>query len=167
MNETVKTINYYSFLIWDFVILGFMYFVPTLSHLTALPLYQFEPMRCVLLLNLFIVWNKRNAYVMAITLPLFSYIVGNHPVMVKSLIMAVELTINIFLFDIMSKRISYQAGSMFLSIIASKLFYYGLKSICISFGLLSTAIVDTNIYIQLIVTIIISALFAKFTERKL
>lgn len=67
----------------------------------------------------------------------------------------------------MSKRISYQAGSMFLSIIASKLFYYGLKSICISFGLLSTAIVDTNIYIQLIVTIIISALFAKFTERKL
>lgn len=143
-----------------------MYLIPTLSHLTSWPLYMFEPMRCVLLLNLLVLGNKKNAYLMAITLPLFSYFVGSHPVLVKSLIMTIELVMNIWLFDMFTRKVANCMLAMLLSILVSKALYYSLKYVSISFGLLNTDIVDTNIFIQLMVALIISMLFVKYTERK-
>ena len=143
-----------------------MYLIPTLSHLTSWPLYMFEPMRCVLLLNLLVLGNKKNAYLMAITLPLFSYFVGSHPVLVKSLIMTIELVMNIWLFDMFTRKVANCMLAMLLSILVSKALYYSLKYVSISFGLLNTDIVDINIFIQLMVALIISMLFVKYTERK-
>ena len=162
----VKSVNYSTVFICDVIFLMLMYLIPTLSHLTSWPLYMCEPMRCVLLLNLLVLGNKKNAYLMAITLPLFSYFVGSHPVLVKSLIMTIELVMNIWLFDMFTRKVANSMLAMLLSILVSKALYYFLKYVCISFGLLNTEIVDTNIYIQLIVALIISLLFVKYTEKK-
>lgn len=162
----VKSVNYSTVFICDVIFLMLMYLIPTLSHLTSWPLYMFEPMRCVLLLNLLVLGNKKNAYLMAITLPLFSYFVGSHPVLVKSLIMTIELVMNIWLFDMFSRKVANCMLAMLLSILVSKALYYSLKYVSISFGLLNTDIVDTNIFIQLMVALIISMLFVKYTERK-
>ena len=162
----VKSVNYSTVFICDVIFLMLMYLIPTLSHLTSWTLYMFEPMRCVLLLNLLVLGNKKNAYLMAITLPLFSYFVGSHPVLVKSLIMTIELVMNIWLFDMFTRKVANCMLAMLLSILVSKALYYSLKYVSISFGLLNTDIVDTNIFIQLMVALIISMLFVKYTERK-
>ena len=162
----VKSVNYSTVFICDVIFLMLMYLIPTLSHLTSWPLYMCEPMRCVLLLNLLVLGNKKNAYLMAITLPLFSYFVGSHPVLVKSLIMTIELVMNIWLFDMFTRKVANCMLAMLLSILVSKALYYSLKYVSISFGLLNTDIVDTNIFIQLMVALIISMLFVKYTERK-
>lgn len=77
-------------------------------------------MRCVLLLNLLLTGNKKNAYIMAVTLPLFSFFVGGHPVSAKAILMAAELSANVFLFDMLSGRIKNAAIAVFLLIVASK-----------------------------------------------
>jgi len=38
-------------ILFDILAILFIYFVPVLSHLTALPIYYFEPMRILLILG--------------------------------------------------------------------------------------------------------------------
>lgn len=163
--NTVKTVKLETIVLWDLVIVGLFYMVPTLSHLTSIPFYRFEPMRCVLLLNLLLTGNKKNAYIMAVTLPLFSFFVGGHPVFAKALLMAAELSANVFLFDVLSRRIKNAAVAMFFSIVASKVFYYIIKFGIISIGLLDGPMVATGLMTQLIVAIVLSVAFWKFSEK--
>lgn len=160
-----KAVKLETIVLWDFVIVGLFYMVPTFSHLTSIPLYRFEPMRCVLLLNLLLTGNKKNAYIMAVTLPLFSFFVGGHPVFAKALLMSAELSSNVFLFDVLSKKIKNSAIAMFLSIVASKLFYYIIKLGIISAGILDGPMVTTGLLTQLIVAVVLSVAFWKFSEN--
>lgn len=163
--NAVKTIKLESIVLWDLVIVGLFYLVPTLSHLTSLPLYRFEPMRCVLLINLLLTGNKKNAYIMAVTLPLFSFFVGGHPVFVKALLMALELSANIFLFDLISRKIKNTAGAMFIAIVASKTLYYIIKYGVLALGLMEGPMVATGLLTQIIVAAVLSVSFWKFQER--
>jgi len=163
----VKTVKLETVVLWDLVIVGLFYMVPTLSHLTSLPLYRFEPMRCVLLLSLLLTGNMKNTYVMAVTLPLFSFFVGGHPVFVKALLMAVELSANIFLFDLISRKVKNTAGAMFIAIIASKAFYYLIKYGVLALGIMEGPIVATGILTQLIVTVVLSVGFWRFQEKRI
>ncbi len=163
--NAVKTIKLESIVLWDLAIVGFFYLVPTLSHLTSIPLYRFEPMRGVLFLNLLLTGNKRNAYIMAVTLPLFSFFVGGHPVFAKALLMAAELLVNLLLFDVFPRSIKNPAIDMFLSIVASKVFYYIIKFGIISVGLLDGPMVATGLMTQLIVAVVLSVAFWKFSEK--
>lgn len=164
--NAVKTVKLETIVLMDLVIVGLFYLVPTLSHLTSLPLYRFEPMRCVLLLSLLLTGNKKNAYVMAVTLPLFSFLVGGHPVFVKALLMAVELSANIFLFDLISRKVKSTAGAMFIAILASKALYYLIKYGVLAFGLLEGPMIATGLFTQLIVAVVLSVGFWKFQERR-
>lgn len=163
--NAVKTIKLESIVIWDLVIVGLFYMAPTLSHLTSIPLYRFEPMRCVLLLNLLLTGNKKNAYIMAVTLPLFSFFVGGHPVFAKALLMAAELSANVFFFYVLSRRIKNKAVAMVLSILASKVFYYIVKFGIISIGILDGPMVATGLMTQLIVAVVLSVTFWRFSEK--
>lgn len=153
-------------LIWDLAALGLMYLLPTMTHFLSFPLYRLEPMRCVLLINLLILGNQKNAYFMAVTLPLFSFVVASHPVLLKSIVMVVELTVNIFVFEYLSKRKTNNVITMFLSIVISKVVYYSLKIWCIGAGILDANIIDTNLVTQLLVAIMLSLGFAFFCEKK-
>ncbi len=66
--------------------------IPTLSHLTALPLYKFSPMVWVMAAGLFLVRDRRNAYLLAVLLPVVSMVAVGMPVPLKCLSMAAELT---------------------------------------------------------------------------
>lgn len=158
--------SYFEFiliLLLDFVAVVVVYMIPTVSHLVSLPLYRFEPMRWILLLNLWFVGDKRNAYIMAFTLPLFSFFVGSHPVFVKAIIMAVELVANVFFFLKLSRWLN-NCLAMFISIVASKLFYYAIKYVCITTGLMASSMVSTSIWIQLLVAVAISLAFLFFSK---
>lgn len=163
--NAVKTVKLETIVLWDLVIVGLFYMVPTLSHLTSIPFYRFEPMRCVLLLNLLLTGNKKNAYIMAVSLPLFSFIVGGHPVFAKASLMAAELSANVFLFDELSMKLKNPAIAMFLSIVASKVFYYIIKFGIISVGILDGPMVATGLMTQLIVAVVLSVAFWKFSEK--
>ncbi len=161
-----KTIKLQYIIAWDLIIVVMLYMVPTISHLTALPLYKFEPMRWVLLLTLLITGEKKNSFFLAATLPLFSFAVGHHPIFIKCILLTIELVANVFLFDYMFKFIRNSAVSMFLAIIFSKILYYFIKILCISTGLLEGQLFATSIWIQIIVVLIITLLFHNYEDKK-
>lgn len=148
-------------LVWcDMVILLAIYFMPTLSHLFSFPLYYLEPMRLSVLGSYLFLRNRNNSYVMALTLPFFSYLVSGHPIAVKNAIITVELISNVFLLDLFLNLTNKVFIATLSSIIFSKILYYGLKMLTLYYGLLSTTLLDTNIWIQLITSILISVLFS-------
>ena len=88
----------------DIFALVFVYFVPTLSHLAQLPLYLLEPMRIMLILAIAHT-TRKNAYLLALTLPLFSFVISMHPSLVKSILITAELLLNVWLFYFLLKKI--------------------------------------------------------------
>ncbi len=150
--------KYISSYLLDIMAIGFVYFIPTLSHMTGVPFYLFEPMRVFIILAL-LHSNKTNAYVLALTLPLFSFAIASHPLFLKSIIMTLELGLNVYLYHLFvsKKMANYQA--IVVSVISSKLVYYFLKFLLIHFLFLQSNLVSTPFYIQFI-TLSVFGLYA-------
>ena len=148
-----KTIGY---ILFDLVAIAFIYFVPTFSHLLNFPLYLIEPMRIALVIAL-VHTNRYNAYIIALTLPLFSFAVSAHPVFLKMLLITGELVLNAWIFYLLFSKTKNAFVSILSSIIISKGLYYLAKYSLISFSLLSASkLVATPIYIQAITTLVFS-----------
>ncbi len=141
-------------IILDICALAFIYFVPTISHLLNIPIYLVEPMRIMLILAIAHT-SKKNAYIIALTLPLFSFLISSHPNIFKVLIITAELVMNVWLFYELSKRTN-QFVAMLSSILLSKVFYYLIKFSLISFAVLQTGLFSTPIYLQLITSVVFS-----------
>lgn len=159
-----KKQNLVKTIVFDILAISFIYFVPTLSHLTSLPIYLIEPMRIMLILSLAHT-RKQNAYLLALTLPLFSFLISSHPVLPKMLLISAELIINAFLFILLSKAMKNIFLTSLISIVASKLVYYSAKFILISAMVLDSQLVSTPIIIQIVVTIGLS-LYLFFVIKK-
>ena len=153
-------------LLFDVFGLVVIYFLPAISHMFSFPVYLLEPMRLMIILTIAHT-SKRNAIVIALTLPLFSYFISGHPIPPKALIMAVELMLNVLLFYYFAKRIKNYFGAMIMSILASKVIYYILKYGIIYYGIIETELFTTPIYLQLILTIVYSSyLFVVFSRKE-
>lgn len=151
--------------LFDIVALAFIYFVPTISHYLSVPLYLIEPMRLMLVLAM-VHTNKRNAYIIAFTLPVFSLLMSGHPVAIKAAIITMELVLNVWLFYTLSKKWKNTFVVMVVSILLSKMVYYIFKFGLISFAIFSTELFSTPIYLQLITTVVFSAyLFFLFKKK--
>ncbi len=148
----------------DIAGLAFIYFVPALSHMLSLPIYFIEPMRLFLILAL-VHTNKTNAYILALTLPLFSFAVSAHPVLPKMLLITGELVFNVFLFFLFMKYVKNTFASIFLAIVGSKMTYYLVKFILLQLVVLKGGLVSTPILIQVITTIVFSV-YCGFLFRK-
>jgi len=157
--EKIKSIFF------DIVALAFIYFVPTISHYLSVPLYLIEPMRLMLVLAM-VHTNRRNAYIIALTLPVFSLLVSGHPVALKTVIMTIELVLNVWLFYAISKKWSNTFGAMLLSIVISKLVYYLLKFGLISMAVFDSELISTPLYLQLITSVVFSAYLFFLFKRK-
>ena len=157
--EKIKSI------LFDIVALAFIYFVPTISHYLSVPLYLIEPMRLMLVLAM-VHTNRRNAYIIALTLPVFSLLVSGHPVALKTVIMTIELVLNVWLFYAISKKWSNTFGVMLLSIVVSKLVYYLLKFGLISMAVFDSELISTPLYLQLITSVVFSAYLFFLFKRK-
>ncbi len=145
---------------------AFIFLVPTISHLISLPVYLIEPMRLMLILSL-VHTNKKNAYLIALTMPLFSYLLSGHPLLPKMILITFELSLNVFLFYLLMNMIKRTFPSILLSIVLSKVVYYLIKFIMIKMTILNSGLVSTPIYIQIITTLVFSSyLFIFFKNNQ-
>lgn len=152
MNSTTQTVRQGKVAVTallDLSAIALVYFTPTLSHLLSLPLYLIEPMRLMLVLAL-VHSSKQNAYLLALSLPLFSFLVSGHPVMAKMFLMTGELALNVFLFYKLAKWVKSPFMLILSSILLSKLAYYLLKFLLLETVLLQGNLVATPLWIQLL-----------------
>jgi hypothetical protein len=140
----------------DFSLLLLIYFLPALSHLFAFPIYYLDPMRIALVVAL-IHTSKKNSYIIALTLPLFSFIISAHPQFFKSFLLSAELIINLSLFFLIKEKVKNVFAALFLSIMISKVVYYTLKFAILSFGLIDDKLFSTPIYFQIASAILLSS----------
>jgi hypothetical protein len=160
--------DYYSttrLLLADLFAFLIIYLVPTFSHWLAFPLYILEPMRIMLLFVYFTSRSHNNALLIALTIPLFSMMVSGHPVFYKSILISMELFLNILILNYLIKRIKLNSlVCIFISIVFSKVIYYGLKYLLIAIGLFDGNLVSTKFSIQLGVTAGLSIFFFLFNS---
>lgn len=149
--------------LFDLIAIGFIYSVPVLSHLFALPIYYLEPMRLMLILGIAHT-SKKNAYILAATLPLFSFVVSAHPVFLKTLLISGELLINVWLYFFLVEKLKNKFGSILISIAASKIIYYVLKFGLLSALLLEGSLISTPILIQVTTMFLFSLYLFSFKK---
>jgi len=142
-------------LINDFVALVVICLVPALSHLSGVPVYFIEPMRLMIVVAM-LASHKTNAYVLAIVLPLTSFLVSGHPEPLKMAVIMAELTVNAWLFYALIARTGKPFISMLLSIIGSKLFCYALYLIVFSLAFVKAEAGASFLISQGIVTLALS-----------
>ena len=154
-------------IVFDLMALLAIYLVPAVSHLLSLPVYFIEPMRLMLILAL-VHTSQKNAYLIALTLPLFSMLISAHPSLIKTSLITGELLLNVWLFFVLSEKLSNKTLSIFLSIIVSKIFYYLVKFMLINSTLMSGELISTPIYIQLVMLVVFSGYIylMSFDRRK-
>ena len=124
------------------------------------PLYLLDPMRIFLFAGYLLSRQNANAFLLALAMPLFSALVTGHPPFFKALLISVELVVNIFLLvQLIDRTKLHLALSLFLSMVASKLVYYGMKVIFIHSGLIDGELITTNLWLQLGTGVFITLVF--------
>jgi hypothetical protein len=150
--------------ILDIIALAFIFFIPGIAHLLSFPVYMIEPMRLMLVVS-FVLTGKRNSYLLALTLPLFSYFVSGHPEFVKMLIITCELLLNVFLFYLFADLMKKTFLAAITSIIASKVFAYFLYLVFFSFAFVKSEASPVFLGVQALTTVIFS-LYIYIAARK-
>jgi hypothetical protein len=144
----------------DVAILIAIYFIPALSHIAPFPIYLLDPMRIFMLAGYVLTRQNANAYLLALTIPLFSSLVTGHPPLFKAILISVELTVNILLFvQFIDRSKLHIALALFLSIIGSKLVYYGLKFAFINLGFVEGDLITTGLWMQLGTVVFVTTVF--------
>lgn len=155
-------------IVFNFVLLSAVYLLPVVSHLLAFPLYYFDPMRFALVFAL-LHTSKKNTILIALTLPLFSFLISSHPSFVKSGLLTTELLLNVFLYFVLFKKTNSRVISLVISILISKVIYYLLKLITVETGILADSLFSTPFYYQTLTVLIISIyvlVFEYFINKK-
>jgi hypothetical protein len=132
-----------------------VYFTPALSHLLNFPLYLIEPMRLMLIVAM-VHSNRQNAFLLAISLPLFSFAASGHPVFYKMLLISAELTLNVWLYFMFLRIFKNSFTAMLSGIVLSKVVYYLIKALLISLAVTGPGLFSTPIWIQVLTTLIFS-----------
>jgi hypothetical protein len=166
MNTTTRTLDSLQIrsIIFDIIAISFIYFVPTISHLLSLPVYLIEPMRLMLILAL-VHTTKQNAYILALSMPLFSFLLSAHPVFPKMLLITFELGLNVFLFHLLVSKFRNTFFPILISILGSKTIYYILKFGLIQFAILKSGLISTPILIQVVMAVIFSSYLFFFYKK--
>ncbi len=116
--------------------------LPALSHAVALPLYRFEPMRLLLFVAI-LCTTRRNALVMALGLPLVSWLTSGHPVFPKVLLIQGELVLNTLVFFALCRGAKRFVPAVVVSVLAAKAAYYAAKFILIRTALMDGPVIAT------------------------
>lgn len=159
LQARIKTRNY----IFDSVAVLLVFFIPPLVHLLKFPVYLFDPMKIIVALAL-VHTTRKNTYILALTLPLVSFILSDHPLLLKAFLISVELIALVWIFYIFKNKTLNSFFAMFLAIIISKMFYYTLKLILIKTGFLDMDLFSTPFIYQAAVCLILSGYIFIFTD---
>ncbi|MBQ9417510.1 MAG: hypothetical protein IJU19_02910 [Bacteroidales bacterium] len=144
----------------DAALLALACVVPMVSHALAFPLYKLNPMLALLLASMLGRGGWRNGVVMAVLLPLASWLVVGMPVGMKAVCMAAELLTVAAVWGELNGRWKPLAAVM-AAVVVGKGVYYGLKAVLIS----SVALVGTEWWVQVGVAVAWCGLFALVYKR--
>ncbi len=158
---SLKSANIGRTIIIDALLLGTVCLIPAVSHLIAFPLYRLNPMLFCLLAGMILVRDRRNAYLLAILLPLVAMLVSGMPTPLKAFCMMAELVTVVGVYHLVSRKFSV-FPSLFSAIIVAKGVYYALKTIVVA----PVVLISTPLWIQILVALIASLLFAYFNTKQ-
>jgi hypothetical protein len=143
----------------DVVLLSALYLVPTISHLTATPLYKLEPMRIALIVALLFT-HRANAYLIALTIPLASAWITGHPPPLKAVLMGIEFTILVATYIHLVRKDRIPAFvALTAGILLGKVVYYAMKYVVLSAGWLGGSLVSTPVQTQVVLALGTVAVF--------
>lgn len=146
--------------ILDVIIFVCIYFIPSLSHHLPFPVYLFEPMRIMLFATILFSRYKHNTYLVAFSIPLFSFLMTGHPMLIKSLLMSFELLLNVAIFYWLRNRFKSNFFNIFFSIIISKSVYYVFKYMVLEFGVIKLDFISTPLYSQVLIALFLAIIFS-------
>lgn len=160
----------------DTALVGAACLVPTLSHLTALPLYRLNPMMLMLLAGMLAVRDRRNAFLLAVLLPTVSMLAVGMPSAAKALCMVAEMATLVAaatgLERVMSdhgtsslsasRRFAAFAGAMLGAMLCGKVVYYMMKSLLLP----SVSLIGTSILIQVSVMVAAAVLYSLILTKR-
>ena len=139
----------------DIFLISVIYFITPISHLLNFPLYLFDPMRVAIIISI-IFTSRNNTFLLAITLPVFSFFISSHPFFLKAILISSELVLNIYIFYLLFSLWKKYFWSMLAGILAAKIFYYSFKYIFISSHLIDSSLISTPLLFQLGLAVILS-----------
>lgn len=149
----------------DSFLLLLIYLLPAAAHLTGIPVYMMEPMRLALILAIAHT-NRTNTFLLAATLPLFSFLLSGHPVFIKMLIITSELLVNVWMFYFLTKRSFHPFTAMIVAILMSKILCYLLYWPLISFAFMVEEAEPRFLMIQLVTTTIFGFYISLTVKRQ-
>ena len=139
--------------------------VPTISHLLAWPLYYLNPMLLVLLAGMLLVSDRRNAYLLAVLLPVVSMLAVGMPTPLKALCMVAEYAAVVFVIGRLQSwcgRFVGTLGAMLVALLCGKVVYYLLKALLLA----PVVLVSTPVWMQLLVVVAAATVFAILLNLK-
>ena len=142
-------------LVFNLMALLLIFLVPIVSRSFQVPFYYVDPMRLVVVLAIANT-SRRNAYIIAIIIPLFSFVISSHPSIYKMLAIMTELILNLALFYYLAERFKTVFVAMLASIVISKMIYYLLKYFLIEVDLIQASLFSTPWLPQMIMTLAFS-----------
>ena len=149
----------------DIALLAALYLLPTVSHLVALPLYKLEPMRIALIVALLFT-QRANAYLVAWTIPLASFVLSGHPELFKAVLIGAEYSILVAVYGFLAQRWKGSPfAALLVAILAGKILYYTLKYLSLNAGLLAGNLVSTPVLTQVVLATGTAAVFAFVLNR--
>ncbi len=151
-------------LYYDLTAFALITFLPAISHMISIPLYLFEPMGILLILSI-VHTSKKNSFIIAAALPIISFLLSSHPAFYKVILIASELTLIVSLFFYISQKIKNMFVVTVITILLSKVYYYIGKFLFIKLTLIEGELVSTPLYIQGIVTLVLS-IYVYFIFRR-
>ena len=150
----------------DVVLVVALYLVPSITHLTALPVYKLEPMRIALVIAL-LYTNRANSYLVAFTIPLASALISGHPEPFKALLMGIECSVLVAAYGYLRHKVNWsQFLALTVAILAGKILYYSLKFLSLDAGLLAGNFISTPVLNQVILAAGTAAVFAMVENRR-
>ncbi len=158
---TVKSQTIVRLTAIDAVLLTLACLVPAASHLLAVPLYMLNPMLAVLLVGMLVGHDWRNSLVLALLLPLVSFLVVGMPTAPKMLCMMAEMVTLVSLFTVFVKRWAV-LPAVLAAVMVGKVVYYLLKMVVMA----PVMIISTDWKVQVAAVLLWGGIFALLYKRE-
>ena len=157
---TLKSQSIARFAALDATLLTLACLIPAASHLLAVPLYMLNPMLALLLAGMLVGRDWRNALMLAVLMPLASFLLTGIPAAPKMVCMMAELATVAGIFHLLSRRWTV-LPAVLVSILAAKGVYYAMKAIILA----PAVLVGTAWWMQLGALLVWGGLFAMLYKK--
>jgi hypothetical protein len=139
------------------------------SHSIGLPLYKINPMHWVVYFAILLRKpSVSSIIILAFALPLTSNILTGHPIIIKSMIMGVELSIYGLIFLAAIKFFNLIPVIAYLiSQVTGRFVYYGLKYVLIKAELIDSFLVSTSLILQITIFVALGMTLFYIDKKRL